>query len=103
MIIEIYERIYPTVGIGLNEDFLDNIFVGGKWEFIRGGSLFVGYHWGKVNVLNVDESFEFEKTYITKASFDLKTDTKFKGDLSIGLNLDIRIITNLFTNSAAAQ
>lgn len=100
---KIYERIYPTVGIGLSNRLLDNVFVGGKWEFVRGGSLFMGYHWGKVNVLNVDQDFDFEKTFITKESFDLKTDYKFKGDFCIGLNLDIRIITNLFQTSVAAS
>lgn len=98
---KIYERIYPTVGIGLSNRLLDNVFVGGKWEFVRGGSVFMGYHWGKVNVLNVEESFEFEKSYITQASFDLKTDTEFKGGFCVGLNLDIRIITNLFQSGAA--
>ena len=96
---KIYERIYPTVGIGLSDRLLDNVFIGGKWEFVRGGSLFMGYHWGKVNVLNVDGSFEFEKTHITQAAFNLKTDTKFKGDFCVGLNLDIRIITNLYRTS----
>lgn len=98
---KIYERIYPTVGIGLSDRLIDNVFIGGKWEFVRGGSLFMGYHWGKVNVLNVDDNFEFEKTYITQSTFDLKTDTKFRGGFCFGLNLDIRIITNLFTTSAA--
>ncbi len=98
---KIFERIYPTVGIGLNDRLLDNVVIGGKWEFVRGGSLFMGYHWGKVNVLNVDDSFVFEKTYITQSTFNLKTDTKFKGNFCIGLNLDIRIISNLFTTSAA--
>lgn len=98
---KIYERIYPTVGIGLNNRLLDNVYIGGKWEFIRGGSLFVGYHFGKVNVLNVDPGFEFGKTYMTTSSFDLKKDTKYKGSYCVGLNLDIRIITNLFQTTTA--
>src|ERR1051326_7189074 len=85
---KIYERIYPTAGIRLNDRLLEDVFLGGKWEFIRGGSLFIGYHSGRINVLNVDKSFEFEKTYITQSSFDLKTNTKRKGDFCIGLNLD---------------
>lgn len=96
---KIYERIYPTVGVSLSEKVLENVFVGGKWEFIRGGSLFVGYHWGKVNILEVERDFEFEKTFLTQSSFDLKNKTKFKGGFAIGLNLDIRIITNLFQGS----
>ncbi|OXA93797.1 hypothetical protein [Flavobacterium hercynium] len=100
----IYERIYPTVGIGLSNRLLDNIFLGGKWEFIRGGSLFVGYHWGKVNVFRAVEDFEYEITPITQAEFNLKTDTEWQGGFSAGLNLDLRIITNLFkTGTSTAQ
>lgn len=101
---KIYERIYPCAGIGLNDRLLDNVYLGGKWEFIRGGSVFVGYHWGKVNILEVDDGFKFESSYITQASFDLKTKTKWKGNICFGLNLDMRIITNLFkTTVSSAQ
>jgi len=98
---KIYERIYPTAGISLNERLLDDVFLGGKWEFIRGGSIFVGYHWGKVNVLNVEDDFEFEKTPMSQASFNLKTNTKRRGDVCFGFNLDVRIVTNLFQKTAA--
>lgn len=96
----IYERIYPTAGIALNDRLLDNIFLGGKWEFIRGGSVFLGYNWGKVNTLETEPGFEFEKTETTQATFDLKTNMKWKGAFCFGLNLDVRIITNLFQTSA---
>lgn len=97
---KIYERIYPTVGIALNDRLLDNIFLGGKWEFIRGGSVFLGYNWGKVNTLETEPGFEFEKTETTQAAFDLKTNMKWKGAFCFGLNLDVRIIANLFQTSA---
>lgn len=97
----IYERIYPTVGIGLNDRLLDNIFIGGKWEFARGGSLFLGYHKGKVNSLDVDPSFEYAKTSMTQEGFDLKNNTKWTGAFCLGLNLDVRIVTNLFQRGAA--
>ncbi|GAA0556858.1 hypothetical protein [Chitinophaga japonensis] len=98
---KIYERIYPTVGIGLNDRLLDNIFLGGKWEFIRGGSVFLGYHWGKVNTLETEPGFEFEKTEVSQAAFDLKTNMQWKGAFCFGLNLDVRIIANLFQATAA--
>jgi hypothetical protein len=98
---KIYERIYPAVGIGLNDRLLDNVFIGGKWEFIRGGSVFMGYHWGKVNTLETDPGFEFEKTNMTQAAFDLKTNMKWQGAFCFGLNLDVRIIANLFQTSAS--
>lgn len=100
---KIYERIYPTVGIGLNDRLLDNIFLGAKWEFVRGGSFFVGYNSSKINVLRVDESFKFEKDYMTQATFDLKKDTDWKGGLCLGLNLDVRIITNLFQTATSSS
>lgn len=93
---EIYQRIYPTFGIGLSDRLLDNIFGGFKWEFVRGGSIFVGYNWSKVNVLNVDSDFEYGNTTITQESYDLKTDRRFRRDFCFGLNLDTRIIFNLF-------
>lgn len=97
---KIYERIYPAIGVSLSNRLLDNVFLGGKWEFSRGGAIFAGYHRGKVDVLEVDNSFKFEETYITQESFDLKTKKKWKGDFCIGLNLDLRIITNLFRGAA---
>lgn len=96
----IYERIYPAIGIGLNDRLLDNIFLGGKWEFSRGGSVFLGYHKGKVNRLEVDNQFKYSESYISQASFDLKTKTKWEDSFCMGLNLDIRIITNLFQSGA---
>jgi hypothetical protein len=98
-----YERIYPTGGIALNKRLLDNIFVGGKWEFVRGGSVFVGWHWSKVNTINVDKNFVFGQTSMTQAAFDLSTDSKYKKGVAFGLNLDIRIITNLFQTSQTGQ
>ncbi|HXS37798.1 MAG TPA: hypothetical protein VN721_13930, partial [Flavipsychrobacter sp.] len=44
------ERIYPTFGLSINEKTFENIFYGINWEIIRGGSLFIGYHTGKVNI-----------------------------------------------------
>jgi hypothetical protein len=100
---KIYERIYPTFGIGLNDRLLDNYFIGGKWEFVRGGALFVGYHRGKINVLDVDEDFKFAETFMTQETFDLKKGTDWRGAFCIGLNLDVRIITNLFGRASAAS
>jgi hypothetical protein len=99
----IYERIYPAFGIGLNDRLLDNIFLGGKWEFSRGGSVFMGYHKGKVNDLEVDDNFKFSETNMSQQSFDLKSKTKWAGSFCVGLNLDVRIITNLFQAGSQAE
>lgn len=93
---KIYERIYPSIGIGLNDRLLDNVFLGLKFEFIRGGSFFAGYNRSKVNVFEADETFKFGETHITQESFDIKSVTKWKGGFCFGLNLDVRIVLNLF-------
>jgi len=93
---KIYERIYPSVGIGLNDRLLDNVFLGFKFEFIRGGSFFAGYNRSKVNTFDVDETFKFGETPITQEAFDVKKNNTWKGGFCFGLSLDIRIVTNLF-------
>lgn len=95
----LYERIYPAAGIGLSDRLLDNIFVGFKWEFIKGGSVFLGYNWSKVNTIDVPADFVFGETPMTQAAYDLKTDTKWRDGLCFGLNLDVRIIKNIFTTT----
>lgn len=97
------QRIYPTVGIGLNDRLLDNVFLGGKWEFIRGGSFFAGYHRGKVNVMITKPDFKFSETYISEATFELNKDTRWKGAFVMGLNLDVRVITNLFQRNSTGS
>ena len=37
-----YERIFPTVGVLLGENTLENFFIGGNFEFARGASFFFG-------------------------------------------------------------
>jgi len=93
---KIYERIYPSIGIGLNDRLLDNVFLGLKFEFIRGGSFFAGYNRSKVNVFEAGGSFKFGDTPITQESFDIKSTTRWKGGFCFGLNLDVRIVMNLF-------
>lgn len=95
----LYERIYPAAGIGLSDRLLDNIFVGFKWEFIKGGSFFLGYNWSKVNTIDVPDDFVFGETAMTQPAYDLKTDTKWRDGLCFGLNLDVRIIKNIFTTT----
>ena len=99
----LFERIYPTFGIGITEKPLDNIFLGLNWEIIRGVSIFGGRHFGKVNTFEETQGFKFSDTFISEEAFQLRQDTKRKSNWSFGLNLDVRIITNLFQNSSAGS
>ncbi|MCP4155537.1 MAG: hypothetical protein GY757_47880 [bacterium] len=93
---KLLERIYPAIGIGLSDKALENLFFGLNWEFARGGSVFAGVHYGKVNVFEVDEEFEFGETVVTEAEFSLKQNTRWKAAFAVGVNLDIMIVKNLF-------
>jgi hypothetical protein len=93
---KIYERIYPTIGLGISEDALENIVFGFNWEAVRGASLFVGWHHGKINTFNkVGDDFSFEETVIDKERFDLNKKEAWKTDFAIGFNLDILVLINL--------
>lgn len=98
----IYERIYPTVGVGFTDKTLENLFYGFNWEFARGGALFVGWHYGKVNTYDGGDGFTYEQTPVTDAEFALKQNTVWKTGFAVGLKLDIMIIRNLFGSTGAA-
>jgi len=92
----VWERIYPTVGIGLTDKIFQNLFFGLNWEFARGGSFFVGGHYGKVNVFNAPEDFKFEQTNLTEAQFNLYKNVDWDLGWAFGASLDFTIIGNLF-------
>ena len=91
-----------AVGVGFTDKTLENLFFGFNWEFARGGSIFAGWHYGKVNVYNEPDGFKFEETPVTENEFNLRKDTRWKTKFAIGLNLDIMIIKNLFGGGTAA-
>lgn len=105
---EWYERIFPCVGVGISDEAFENLFLGLNWEFARGGSLWFGYHYGRVNVYHEpDEDFEFGETPTSQNEFDLRTDTQWVwSDLdkpSFGVNLDIRLVTRLFSGGQTSS
>lgn len=98
---KIYERVYPTIGLGISEVALENIVFGFNWEAVRGASLFVGWHHGKVNTFNeMGSDFSFEDTVIDKERFDLHIKEEWKTDFAIGFNLDILVLMNLIQKGA---
>lgn len=89
------ERINPTFGISLDGKMRDNIFAGVNFEFARGGSINLGYHWGKVTKLNLD-GFELGTTPFTGTT--VPTSEEWDGRFFVGVMLDTRIINTLFNN-----
>lgn len=98
---KVYERIYPAIGVGFTDKTLQNLFFGFNWEFARGGAVFAGWHYGKVNVYNGSSGFEFGKTYVTSQEFDLENDTAWKTAFAFGVKMDIMIVANLFKQAGA--
>lgn len=97
---KLYERIYPTIGVRLGNESFENLFFGFNWEFARGGNLFLGWHYAKVNTYKQTD-FKFGEDPVSQEIFDLNTDTKWKTDFAVGFNLDVQIINNLFSQPSS--
>jgi hypothetical protein len=92
----ILDRVYPSFGVGFTDRTFENLLFGANIEVARGGSIFIGYHYGKVNVFDAPAGFTFGQTVMNQDEFNLRQGTKWKGAFAIGANVDLRIITNLF-------
>lgn len=92
---EIYERIYPSIGISLNETVFENFFFGLNWEIARGGSLFAGFHYGKINTFNTEGDFKFGETVVNDGGFELRKGTRWLTKLAAGANIDVTIVKSL--------
>ena len=90
-----YERIYPTIGVGLRDKSFENIFYGFNWEIARGLSIFYGWHYGKVNTFEMP-GFKPGETHVTAEQFEYYKNTKWKTDTTFGIKVDMLIIKNLF-------
>jgi hypothetical protein len=97
---KLYERIYPSVGVGFTDKAFENLFFGFNFEFARGGAIFVGFHYGKVNLFNGGPNFEFEKTPVTEDQFNLYQNSGWRTSFAIGIKLDASIIGNFFRSQS---
>ncbi|MCB0768404.1 MAG: hypothetical protein KDB95_14440, partial [Flavobacteriales bacterium] len=100
-----------------SDEAFENLFFGLNWEIARGGSLFFGAHYGRVNTFTpTSDDFQFGLTPITQEGFELATDTKWQlapglsnlSKLSLdqfcfGANIDLRLITRLFSNGGSGS
>lgn len=90
-----YERIYPAVGVSLNNKSFENLFFGLNWELARGLSIFGGGHWGKIRTFDMP-GYQAETTVVTQDQFDFYTNEKWDVKWAYGIKLDILIIASLF-------
>lgn len=88
-----WERINPSFGFSLDSDFAENLFFAANFEFARGGTINIGYHWGKVNRLNI-EDFKIGETVFTGTA--IPQTQVWDGAFFIGIMLDTRIFNQLF-------
>lgn len=89
-------RLYPTIGVTIDNDFKENFFLGAVYEFARGGSLTAGIHYGRISRLK-DRNFELGKTKFSGTDADIKLDKEYKSAFYFGLNVDTRIFNLLFS------
>ena len=90
-----YERIYPTIGVGINNKALENFYYGFNWEIARGFCVFGGWHTGKVNTFEMP-GYQANVTPVTADQFEFYKNTKWKTSTAFGVKLDIMIVRNLF-------
>jgi hypothetical protein len=78
----------PTVGFALN-DIDDNVFVGGSLLVQGSLSLMAGLHMGKVTRLDPESGLEVGSAF-DGASGEIPTERRWRGDLYLGIALDLR-------------
>jgi hypothetical protein len=98
-----YTRLNPTFGVTLDNTFKENFFVGGTFEFARGGSICFGGHYGKVKELATKapdgKNFELGKSIYTGSADNIKLTDSWKWGWFFGVTLDTRIFNKLLTRN----
>jgi len=89
-------RVFPTIGVSLDNKLSENFFAGIVCEFGRGGSIILGIHYGRVQELS-DKAFILNKTVFTGTNEDIRINNVFIPRFFIGVNVDTRIFNALFT------
>jgi hypothetical protein len=93
-----WERLNPTFGVSLNGEWKENFFMGGTFEFARGGNITAGWHYGKVQQLT-DRNFVLGEDVFIGTKDDIKLDDTWKWGFFFGITLDTRILNALFTRN----
>jgi len=96
-------RLNPTFGVTLDNTFKENFFIGGTYEFARGGSICFGGHYGKVKELATKapdgKDFELGKSIYTGTADNIKLTDAWKWGWFIGVTLDTRIFNKLLARN----
>ncbi len=92
-----WERLNPTFGISLDRSFRENFFVGGTFEFARGGSIVAGWHYGRTIEL-LDRDFELGMTPYPGSQAEIRTNDVWRWSTFFGITLDHRIFNRFFQN-----
>lgn len=95
-------RVFPTVGVSLNEDISQNFFGGFVYEFARGGSIIAGGHYGRQQVL-ADRKFVLGETVFSGTNNDIILSDKYRLKFFIGVNVDTRVVNALFGRGRASE
>lgn len=93
-----WERLNPTFGVALSNKWDENFFLGGNFEFARGGSISAGWHYGKVQSL-VDNKFKLDQDVFTGTKDDIKLTNSWRWSTFIGVTVDTRIFNALFSHN----
>ena len=84
----------PTIGFALN-DISENVFVGGAFILHGSFTFMVGVHWGKVTRLDEQSDLDVGSTF-GGSSDEIPTVKRWRGDVFIGVSLDIRAAMQFF-------
>ncbi len=89
------KRVFPTIGVTIDNKFSENFFAGFVYEFARGGSIIAGMHYGRVKQL-ADQNFVLGQDTFLGGDADIRTNKVYKPALFLGVNIDTRIFNTLF-------
>lgn len=100
---DFFTRLNPTFGVALAEDFGENYFAGLTYEFARGGSIVLGWHYGEVNRLATTAqdgtAFVLGESIYSGTVDDIKITKEWKWGFFFGITLDTRIFNKLLTQN----
>ncbi|WP_057937915.1 hypothetical protein [Algoriphagus resistens] len=96
-------RLNPTFGVSIDNTFRENFFVGGTYEFARGGSLIFGGHYGKIKEVATKApdgtDFVLGQSVYTGTADNIKLTDAWKWGFFFGVTLDTRIFNKILTRN----
>lgn len=89
------ERFGILIGTQIDKDQFENFFGGIQFDFARGGSIALGAHYGRRNIISGKKEFNFGSEMFDG---DINIDIVKNWDIGffIGVNIDLRVFGQLF-------